>query len=304
MNEVLTESKQESLFRKLLAKEENNICADCKVKGTAWVSLSFGIFVCINCSGVHRSFGMHITRVRSTKLDSWTVADAKIMETIGNKLANMYWENKLASKPSSLSSGEFIRMKYDMKKWVKPGVEDPVSVLISSGYSARHDQLVSKYGKEGAQPQCEKKAKPKQETADLLGMDDEKKQQKKKDDLLDLFADGADHHKPRKSSSVQEPQKKSQTTDDLFDFTVHPHSKAHSVELHSQTPLAPSGPLKKAEFDFDFSKGSVSAPPNQQIFNIQNLNIFNGTSSVMQMGGNDKYAVFDSYKFSGKSPFS
>lgn len=303
MNEVLTESKQESLFRKLLAKEENNICADCKVKGTAWVSLSFGIFVCINCSGVHRSFGMHITRVRSTKLDSWTVADAKIMETIGNKLANMYWENKLDSKPSSLSSGEFIRMKYDMKKWVKPGVEDPVSALISSGYSARHDQLMHKYGKEGVQPQCEKKVKPKHEAADLLGMEEEKKQHKKKDDLLDLFAD-ADHHKPKKTSSVHEAQKKCQTTDDLFDFTVHTQSKAHSVELHPHIPLVPSGPTKKTDFDFDFSKGSVSAPPNQQIFNIQNLNIFNGSSSVMQMGGNDKYAVFDSYKFSGQSPFS
>lgn len=84
MFETISERQQELLFKKLLAKEENTRCADCKQKGATWASLGFGVFVCIGCSGLHRSFGMHITRVRSTKLDSWSKGDAKIMEIVGN----------------------------------------------------------------------------------------------------------------------------------------------------------------------------------------------------------------------------
>jgi hypothetical protein len=34
-------------------------------------SLDFGVFVCMNCSGAHRALGPSITRVKSTKLDTW-----------------------------------------------------------------------------------------------------------------------------------------------------------------------------------------------------------------------------------------
>ena len=94
MQETVSEKYQEQLFYRLTQKPENMICADCKQKGTSWASLSFGVFICLNCSGVHRSFGMQVTRVRSIRLDSWTLADCKIMENIGNKIANMYWESK------------------------------------------------------------------------------------------------------------------------------------------------------------------------------------------------------------------
>jgi hypothetical protein len=36
-----------------------------------WVSLPYGVVICIQCSGPHRSLGAHISKVRSLKLDSW-----------------------------------------------------------------------------------------------------------------------------------------------------------------------------------------------------------------------------------------
>lgn len=39
--------------------------------GPDWASINLGIVMCIECSGVHRSLGVHISKVRSLTLDKW-----------------------------------------------------------------------------------------------------------------------------------------------------------------------------------------------------------------------------------------
>lgn len=64
----------------------NSTCADCDIAGQPqWASVSFGTVFCLECSGVHRSLGVHISFVRSIAMDSWTPAQLKIMNDGGNK---------------------------------------------------------------------------------------------------------------------------------------------------------------------------------------------------------------------------
>jgi len=46
-----------------LVLEENSTCADCCKPKPDWVSLNLGILVCLECSGVHRSLGVHVSKV-------------------------------------------------------------------------------------------------------------------------------------------------------------------------------------------------------------------------------------------------
>ena len=41
----------------------NEVCADCNSSDPDWASLNLGILLCIECSGVHRNLGVHISKV-------------------------------------------------------------------------------------------------------------------------------------------------------------------------------------------------------------------------------------------------
>ncbi|NXJ12086.1 AGAP1 protein, partial [Odontophorus gujanensis] len=84
----------------------NSHCVDCEAQNPDWASLNLGALICIECSGIHRNLGTHLSRVRSLDLDDWPIELIKVMSSIGNELANSVWEESSQGhmKPSSDST--------------------------------------------------------------------------------------------------------------------------------------------------------------------------------------------------------
>nr|XP_014128525.1 arf-GAP with GTPase, ANK repeat and PH domain-containing protein 1 isoform X3 [Zonotrichia albicollis] len=104
----------------------NSHCVDCEAQNPDWASLNLGALICIECSGIHRNLGTHLSRVRSLDLDDWPIELIKVMSAIGNELANSVWEENSQGhvKPSPDSTREekelWIRAKYEQKLFLAP----------------------------------------------------------------------------------------------------------------------------------------------------------------------------------------
>jgi len=119
-----------AILEKLLKEPENKKCADCGSAAPRWASATLGVFLCIKCSGIHRSMGTHISFVRSISLDKWKPEEIALMQATGNGQAALSWEAKLPAeyKRPSPNDGiyleKFIRDKYEHKRYFKPPNSD------------------------------------------------------------------------------------------------------------------------------------------------------------------------------------
>ncbi|VFQ99310.1 unnamed protein product [Cuscuta campestris] len=120
----------ESVSKILREIPGNDKCAECGASEADWASLNLGILVCIECSGIHRNLGVHISKVRSITLDVrvWEPTVMDLFQTLGNSYCNSIWEEKLLRpnhgiksnvlKPKSLDAFQ-KKEKYIMSKYVE-----------------------------------------------------------------------------------------------------------------------------------------------------------------------------------------
>lgn len=153
--------RHKQILKQLLKEPANKVCVDCKTAThPRWASWNLGCFMCIRCSGIHRLMGTHISRVKSVDLDAWTDEQVELMVKWGNAKCNLYWEAKLPENyvPDGLKIENFIRTKYDMKKWaLSPHVPDPMTVTVgastSSGITTEPKPAAKSTHREGVKPQ-------------------------------------------------------------------------------------------------------------------------------------------------------
>ena len=90
----------------------NGVCCDCGAHNPLWASLSYGSYFCLECSGVHRSIGVHISFVRSLNMDSWNEQQQSRMRAGGNTKLRDYLRACGMPNEYTLRGGPCVRDKY------------------------------------------------------------------------------------------------------------------------------------------------------------------------------------------------
>lgn len=128
------------------ADEGNNWCADCGASSKVeWVSINLGIVLCIECSGIHRSLGTHISKIRSLTLDVHSFSNdiVEILLQIGNRVSNMIWEATLdQSLKSKASSTREQRLRFITAKYVDRAYVEQLP-SPRSGFATAHETLLA-----------------------------------------------------------------------------------------------------------------------------------------------------------------
>uniref|UniRef100_A0A3B3B734 ArfGAP with SH3 domain, ankyrin repeat and PH domain 1b n=1 Tax=Oryzias melastigma TaxID=30732 RepID=A0A3B3B734_ORYME len=120
------EDLTKAIIEEVLRMPGNELCCDCGAADPKWLSTNLGILTCIECSGIHREMGVHISRIQSMELDKLGTSELLLAKNVGNSSFNEIMEGNLphpSPKPTPSSDmtvrKEFITAKYVDHKYAK-----------------------------------------------------------------------------------------------------------------------------------------------------------------------------------------
>ncbi|XP_016787534.1 arf-GAP with dual PH domain-containing protein 2 isoform X7 [Pan troglodytes] len=128
------ERNKKRLLELLRAPDTGNAhCADCGAADPDWASYKLGIFICLNCCGVHRNFP-DISRVKSVRLDFWDDSIVEVAVVLqfmihnGNLRVKAKFEARVPAfyyipqaNDCLVLKEQWIRAKYERREFMADG---------------------------------------------------------------------------------------------------------------------------------------------------------------------------------------
>lgn len=238
------QEKLQMILNRLLKEEENKYCADCEAKGPRWASWNLGVFLCIRCAGIHRNLGVHLSRVKSVNLDTWTPEQVQHMRVIGNCVGKAVYEASLPDhfrRPQTDSALEaFIRGKYEHKRYL---MKDYVPAKIDARDLLTSDEYLRPLGIGGTNPSSAAESGSKTAKKATLNLEPKPASVQSKRDSAGSTGKERVRRRSSNSTSNQQPQ--------------HAKADGHPADAHSASVATALNDL--VDLDLGGSSGWITA---------------------------------------------
>ncbi|KAI4896945.1 hypothetical protein NFI96_017061, partial [Prochilodus magdalenae] len=174
--------KGDSALQRVMAIPGNNTCCDCGQPDPKWASINLGITLCIQCSGIHRSLGVHFSKVRSLTLDTWEPELLKLMCELGNGVINQIYEARRvelgAKKPQPGDPRQevesYIKAKYVDRRFVRRPSDEELRLKVVS--LSKQEKRLSGCSEPPRAPPPTPKARPESGASAASGLEDARRE--------------------------------------------------------------------------------------------------------------------------------
>ena len=218
MSETVDNEIRDEVMSNILAKPPNQVCFDCGSKAPKWSSPYLGIVICYECAAKHRSYGTHISFVRSVDLDKWNRKQLKSLELTGNA----YTKERFNDLGVPLIGGN-----YDYNNSMVLKVRQEIAEKVKE--ELKPDDYIKKDDKENKNDKIEF------DNNDVINKEKEEKEEIKEEKI---------EKKEKKEKEEKEEIKKPQK------FQINEKAKVNNEKVIGKA--GKKNKIKKMDFNFDF----------------------------------------------------